>query len=236
MTLATERVVVITGTRKGIGRYLAESLLADGWIVAGLNRNPTDLNHPAYTDFQVDITDEMNVVKAVRSVARARGRIDALINNAGTAMMNHILTSPTGRFSEVLGINVTGSFICLRECAKNMRRRKHGRIINISSVASALNLEGEAAYAASKAAVESLTRIAARELAEFGITVNAIGPTPIDTDLIRAVPEVKIESLLNRQPIRRMGTFEDVANVIEFFLRPESDFITGQTIYLGGVC
>ena len=98
-----------------------------------------------------------------------------------------------------------------------------------------MKLEGEAIYAASKAAVISLTEILARELSEFKVTVNALGPTPIKTDLIRGVPKEKLQSLLNRQAIQRFGNFGDISNVIDFFIRPESDFITGQVIYLGGI-
>lgn len=102
-------------------------------------------------------------------------------------------------------------------------------------VATPLDLEGEAAYAASKAAVESLTRVAARELAPFNITVNAVGPTPVMTDLVRNVPRPKMEALVGRQAIRRLGEPRDVANVIDFLVSRSSDFVTGQTIYLGGV-
>ena len=90
-------------------------------------------------------------------------------------------------------------------------------------------------YAASKAAIETLTRILAREFAEFGVTVNAIGPTPIQTDLIRSVPTEKLDRLVQRQAIKRFGRFADVSNVIDFFIRPESDFVTGQTVFLGGI-
>ncbi len=107
--------------------------------------------------------------------------------------------------------------------------------MNFTTVATPLKLEGEAIYAASKAAILSMTEVVARELAPLGITVNAIGPTPIETDLIRSVPKDKMDSLLARQAIKRFGTFEDVANITDFFLRKESAFITGQNIYLGGV-
>src|SRR5260370_37514593 len=109
-----------------------------------------------------------------------------------------------------------------------MIRQKRGRIVNFSSVAVPLNLEGEAIYAASKAAVETLTRIAAHEFGAFGVTVNALGPTPVATDLIKSVPKEKIAALIARQAIRRTGEPRDVANVIDFFLQPESDFVTGQ--------
>jgi 3-oxoacyl-[acyl-carrier protein] reductase len=98
-----------------------------------------------------------------------------------------------------------------------------------------MQLEGESIYAASKSAVETLTKIMARECAAFGITVNAVGPSPIDTDLIKNVPAASIQTIINRLAIKRPGTSSDVLNVIDFFIRPESDYITGQVIYLGGV-
>ena len=116
-----------------------------------------------------------------------------------------------------------------------MRKNSYGRIVNIASVAVPLKLEGEAAYVASKAAVISLTEVLARELAPSGITANVVGPVPVLTDLIRSVPRDKIDELISRQAIRRLGTFEDIANVIDFYLRKESEFITGQSLFLGGV-
>jgi 3-oxoacyl-[acyl-carrier protein] reductase len=137
--------------------------------------------------------------------------------------------------NELLQTNVTGTFLLSREAARLMKRHSFGRIVNFSTVAVPLKLEGEAAYVASKAAVERLTAVMARELASFGITVNAIGPGPVDTDLISGVPKGKIAALVARQAIRRMGTVRDIANVLDFFLRPESEFVTGQVLYLGGI-
>ena len=116
-----------------------------------------------------------------------------------------------------------------------MKKTKYGRMVNFTTVAVPLKLEGEAAYVASKAGVKSLTEVLSREYAEYNVTVNTIGPVPIETDLIRAVPADKIQNLLDRQAIQRFGVFEDVVNVIDFYLKPESSFITGQTLYLGGV-
>ena len=116
-----------------------------------------------------------------------------------------------------------------------MMKQKFGRIVNYTTVAKPLRLEGEAIYAASKAAIENFTQTIAKEVASYGITVNAIGPTPIQTDLIKAIPKEKIAELLNKQAIKRFGTFEDIINAIEFFCDEKSDFITGQIIYLGGV-
>jgi 3-oxoacyl-[acyl-carrier protein] reductase len=149
--------------------------------------------------------------------------------------MNHSLLTPAATVSRILETNVKGTFLFSREAAKLMMTRHFGRIVNLSTVATPLKLEGEAIYAASKAAVLSLTEVLARELAEYGITVNAVGPTPIATDLIRNVPKAKIKSLLARQAIPRLGTPADVANVVDFFFKPESAFVTGQNIYLGGV-
>ncbi len=229
------KIALITGTRKGIGRALAEHLLKQGWIVAGCSRRDTDIDSANYHHFRVGITDEDAVIKMVRSIKRTLGSIDALINNAGIASMNHLLLTPGSTCRSVFETNVLGSFICMRECAKQMSRNKRGRIINFSSVATPLNLEGEAIYAASKAAIESLTRTSAKELGPYGITVNAIGPTPIDTDLIRMVPKEAIDALIARQGIQRLGTVDDIINCVDFFLREESAFISGQTIYFGGV-
>lgn len=228
-------VMLITGARKGLGRALAEHYLAQGWQVAGCSRGESTLRHERYSHHRVDVTDEAGVVRMVRAVRRTHGRIDALLNNAGIAAMNALLLTPQASARAVLDTNFLGSFLCLREAAKVMVGQKRGRIVNFTTVAVPLDLEGEAVYAASKAAVESLTRIAARELGAQGVTVNAVGPTPVPTDLIRAVPKAKLEALLSRQAIRRPGEMRDVANVVDFFLHPDSGFITGQVLYLGGV-
>lgn len=230
------RTVVITGTRKGIGRAMAEHYLDADWRVVGCSRGASSIEHANYDHFSLDVSDEAAVVAMARRVKSSHGRIDALLNNAGIASMNHALLTPASTVNRILQTNVVGTFLFCREMAKLMRRGPGGRIVNFTTVAHPLNLEGEAIYAASKAAVESLTRILARELAEMKITVNAVGPTPIETDLIRSVPPAKMQALLARQAVPRMGTVEDVINAVDFFLRPESDFITGQVIYLGGVC
>lgn len=230
-----DKVALVTGTRKGIGFALARHLLTQGWVVVGCSRKAADIQSKNYRHYCLDITDESAVVRMIREVRRDIAPLNALINNAGSASMNHILLTPAQTCDALFKTNVTGSFIALRECAKQMARQKKGRIINISSVAAPLGLAGESIYAASKAAIESLTRTAAKELGTYGITVNAIGPTPIDTDLVRTVPKEAIDLLIQHQAIRRKGTMADVANCVDFFLRDESDFITGQTLYLGGI-
>ena len=226
--------ILITGTRKGIGKFLAERYLAAGARVAGCSRGESAIEHPCYRHYRLDVADERAVARMVREVARDVG-LDVLINNAGLAAMNHLLLSSGATGREIFDCNFFGTFFFLREAAKVMQRGKRGRIVNFTTVAVPLDLDGEALYASSKAAVETLTRISARELADFGITVNAIGPTPVKTDLIRQVPPDKIERLLARQAIRRFGEMEDVGNVVDFFIDEKSAFITGQILYLGGI-
>ena len=231
----SERTMLITGTRKGIGRFLAEHYLEKGYQVVGCSRGKSDLENSNYQHFESDVTDEENINQMFSSIRKHYGALDVLINNAGIATMNHFLLTPASTARSILETNVLGTFTCCREAVKLMTRKGRGRIVNMATVATPLDLEGEAIYAASKAAIVSMTRILAREVADLGITVNAVGPTPIDTDLIKNVPEEKMQALLDRYPLKRYGTFDDVANVIDFFIQPESSFITSQVIYLGGV-
>src|SRR5467141_507734 len=126
------------------------------------------------------------------------GRLDVLINNAGVASMNHSLLTPIAAVNKILETNFTGTFLFCREAARLMQLHRYRRIVNFATGAVPLKLEGEAVYAASKAALISLTQILAREFADFGITVNAVGPTPIKTDLLRGVPAEKLDTLIGR--------------------------------------
>lgn len=229
-------MLVITGTSRGIGRALAEHYLTLGHFVAGCSRGEGTIKSPGYTHFILDAGDETAVADMIRRSADLLGGIDVLVNNAGAASMNHLLLTPASAVRKLFDTNFMGTFLFLREAAKVMvREGRGGRIVNFSTIATPLRLEGEGIYAASKAAVVNLTETSARELAPHGITVNAVGPTPVATDLIRGVPKEKINSLIARQAIHRLGEFKDIINVIDFFISPASDFITGQTIYLGGV-
>lgn len=228
-------VTLITGATTGIGRALSEHYVAIGHDVVGCSRGESDLQSPNYAHFGADVGDESSVKRLLSFVRTTFGRIDNLINNAGIAAMNHALLTPASTVERVLRTNTLGTFLASREAAKVMRKSGGGRIVNLSTIAVPLNLEGEAAYVASKAAVEALTRVLAREFADMRITVNAVGPGPIPTELLRGVPPAAIENLIARQAIRRQGSVADVINVTDFFLSPSSDFITGQVIYLGGI-
>jgi len=229
------RIIIITGTRKGLGQQLAKYFLEQGDIVYGCSRRNATIEHINYTHYSLDVSDETEVTHMVRDVYKAHKRIDILLNNAGAASMNHFLLTPYETAKKLMNTNFMGTFLTCREVAKFMMKQKSGRIINYTTVAVPLNLEGELVYSSSKAAVEQLTKVLAAEIGVTGVTVNAIGPTPIATDLIKNVPENKINDLIAKQSIKRLGKFEDVLNVIKFFIAEDSSFITGQIIYLGGI-
>ena len=235
MRVPERDVVLVTGARKGIGRYLAEHFLRKGAAVEGCSREPSDLVHEHYTHHHADVTNETQVRTMMSAINKRHRRLDIVINNAGIASMNHVLLTPLSSAERVMATNFLGTFLVCRESAKLMRRHRRGRIINLGSIATPMRLEGEAVYAASKSAVVTFTQVLAREVAEWGITCNVVGPAPIDTDLIRGVPPEKIQRLIDRLPVRRAGRYEDVAHVVDFFAHAASEYVTGQVIYLGGV-
>lgn len=228
------QVVLITGTRKGIGRFLVEHFIRKGFLVEGCSREPVDFNFPNYFHHTLDVTNEEQVKSMFISIKKRHDHLHIAINNAGIASMNHVLLMPGSTASKIIQTNLSGTFLICRESAKLMQKHRYGRIINFSTVAVPMHLEGEAIYAASKSAIVTFTKVLARELADFGITCNVVGPAPIETDLIRGIPPEKINSLINKLAIKRMGRLDDVANVIDFFIDSDSGAVTGQIIYLGG--
>lgn len=225
-------VALVTGARKGIGRHLATRLLGAGYRVVGCGRSPADWSAEGFVYQVADVTDESQVVPLLHGIARDHGRLDALVNNAAVASMNHSLLMPVSTVERMLRVNVAGTFLVSREAAKIMRRRRFGRIVNLSSAVVPLRLPGEAAYLASKSAVETLSQVMALELAEFGITVNVVAPGPTDTDMTRGVPRATLETLLQRFATPRLTTVEEIGEAVLALLAPDPDLPTGRVVLL----
>jgi 3-oxoacyl-[acyl-carrier protein] reductase len=222
---------LITGTSQGLGLALAERLLADGWTVYGFARGAQTLTHPSFTAHTVDITDESAVRTAVSLVAEG-GRIDLLINNAAAASLNAFLLTPGSVAENLMRVNYLGTFHCLQAVGKVMVRQRGGLVINLTTVAVPLSLEGEAAYVASKAAVEALTKVTAKEFATQGVRVVALGFGPVDTRLTRAVPKAMLAKI-NDAIGRPQGT--TMAEAVNFILGRISapDLKSGSVEYFG---
>lgn len=191
-----EVITVITGTSKGIGEYLAKYYLSKGHIVYGCSRTMpkwVDENVKNYFHYLLDVSDEKAVKKLFGDIRKRHGHLENLINNAAMASMNHVLLFPLIKAEELLKTNTLGTFLFCREASKLMKNNKYGRIINFTSGAVRLKIEGESIYAASKSGIEIFTQIIAKELGEFGITANIVCPGPVKTDLIAGVDPQKIE-------------------------------------------
>lgn len=229
--------VMITGTRTGIGRGLAEHLLAGGHEVIGCSRKPGVVEHERYHHHQVDLTDGGQVKALFRALRGAHGHLDALVNNAGTSVMNHFMLTPEETTRRLFDLNFFAVLNCCREAVKLLRRSEHPSpaILTLSSVAVPWALDGHLAYSASKAAVEQLVRVMSKELADQGIRVNGLGVPPVSTVLTRTVPRERIDGLVARQAINRLCTTADLAGPVEFLIGEKSAFVTGETIFLGGV-
>ena len=222
---------LITGTSQGLGLALAERLLADGWIVHGFARGPQTLTHAHFSAHVVDITDEAAVRAAVATIAES-AQIDLLVNNAGAASMNALLLTPGETAERLMRVNYLGTFHCLQAVGKVMVRQRAGRIVNVTTVAVPLSLEGEAAYVASKAAVEALTKVAAKELASSGVIVSAVGFGPIDTALTRGVPKAALAKI-NDAIGRPQGT--TMTQAVEFIVAHLRSAEAGRVEYLGKI-
>ncbi len=229
------KTIVISGTSKGIGKELALYYIANNYQVVGLARSKASIEHSNYFHLVCDIAIESEIVSAIKQIKKIYKTIDVLINNAALANMNHMLTTPYDSLKKVTEVNFFGTYILSREVGKQMIKQKSGRIINFTSISAALHLETQSVYAATKAAIESLTKTAAKELGPFNITVNAIGPTPMDMGLIKGIPDQWLENVVNMQTIKRHGKLKDITHTLDFLISDDADFITGQVIYLGGI-
>lgn len=223
---------LISGTSKGLGKSIAIALLSEGHLVHGLSRSPSTLNHPFYHHSELDITDEEKVIDLFNSFPA----FDVLINNAGTGNMNSMLTSDLKTFQNILNLNVTGAFLLSREAAKHFINHSiPGRIINLSTIATRMNLHGESGYIASKAALEKLTQLYSMELFDFNITVNSIGISLFETDLTKGISSSKKIRLKDSLTIKSDAQIEDLLNIIHFFSDVKSRTVTGQHLNMAGV-
>ena len=226
--------MLITGASRGLGAALVRHYLAQDATVIGCARGEAPVADARYVHRRLDVADEPAVRALFVDIRKEFGGLDVLINNAGIASMNPVALTPFETARAILSTNVLGTFLFTHGALRLLRSSTAGRIVNFTTVAVPFRLEGEALYAASKSAVETFTRIVAREAAPLGVTCNAVGPSPVRTQLTESVGADRIERLMRRQAIPRWAEPADVANVIDFFLRPESAMVTGQVVYLGG--
>lgn len=233
--MSEQTIVLITGTSRGIGNHLARYFVERGCFVVGCSRSEyTELDHERYSHHVIDVSSEADVVRLFRSIRSSHGRLDAAINNAAlNPTLSLVALTAATAATQALNVNVLGPFLVCREAVKLMMRRKFGRIINLGSMATRHEVQGEALYTASKAAVNALTRVLAKEVAAHGITCNVVAPAAVETNLASAVDPAKLKDVLARNAICELGSPADVSTIIEWLIRPESSAVTGQIIYLG---
>ncbi len=223
--------VIVTGASRGIGLHCANQLHTEGYRVVGIARHFD--GKVAYETRTADVSDHSSLAAAFEDLRRDRS-VYALINAAGIASMNLLLTTPSQTIKQIVDTNLLGTIYASQIVARALVRRGSGRIINFSSIAVSIGLQGESAYVASKAGVEGFTRSFAREMAPHGVTVNAVAPGPIDTDLIANVPAEKLQAIVDRQVISRKAGLEDVWRIVRMLLSSESAMLSGQVFHVGG--
>ena len=235
---------VVTGATRGIGREIAFTLAENGANVAinyrTLNEDVERLIEKLKSygtnigAVKCDISDEEEVKNFIAESKKQLGSIDILINNAGITKDGLLMRMKEKDFSDVLDVNLKGTFITTREAASIMMKQRHGKIINISSVVGVIGNAGQCNYAASKAGVIGFSKSVARELASRNITVNVVAPGFINTDMTGVLPEKVKESMLQGIPLKRIGEPKDIANAVLFLASDLSNYITGQVINVDG--
>jgi 3-oxoacyl-[acyl-carrier protein] reductase len=239
-----DQIAIVTGGSRGIGRAIARAFAAEGAKVAVVyrgNREAADqlvveINQAGGTALaiQADVADRAAVAACVQRVEKDLGPVTILVNNAGVIADGLFVRMTPEEWNAVLQTNLGGVFNFCHELAFPMMQRRKGRIVNLSSVAARHHNPGQANYAASKGAIESFTRALAVELAKRGVTVNAIAPGFIETDMSAAVRNKAGDRIAKYIPMRRLGTPEDIARVAVFLAGPDSAYITGQVLTVDG--
>ncbi|KXK53880.1 MAG: 3-oxoacyl-[acyl-carrier-protein] reductase [Chloroflexi bacterium] len=239
-----DRVAIVTGASRGIGRAIAIDLAARGAsVVVNYNASPAAANEVVEaitaaggtaTAVQANVGDAAQVEALFKAAVDAYGKVDILVNNAGTTRDNLIIRMKPEDFDAVIETNLRSAWLCCKAAIGVMMRKRYGRIINVSSVSGVVGQAGQTNYSASKAGMIGLTKSLAREYANRGITVNAVAPGFVLTDLTKDLPEDLVKQLNAVIPIGRWGTVEEVAKAVAFFATKESAYITGQVLNVDG--
>jgi 3-oxoacyl-[acyl-carrier protein] reductase len=238
------RVAIVTGGGRGIGRAVALRLAAEGANVAISYRSNDDAAQETAEAvreagvecevFKGDVASPEDVQVLFEGVTDAFGRLDILVNNAGLTRDNLMLRMKVEEFDEVLRTNLGGTYLCTRAALRPMIRARWGRIVNVSSVVGLVGNAGQANYAASKAGIIGFTKSVAREVAQRGITANAVAPGYVETELTGRLPENVKEAIRTQVPMGRFGEAEEVAEVVTFLAGEGAGYVTGQTIAVDG--
>ena len=235
---------MVTGGGRGIGRAVSEHLAQLGARVAVNYSRSADAANAVVKAIEAnggeaiavgfDVSDEAAVQQGIKEVLERFGRIDILVNNAGVTSDGLLVRTSAEEWRRTIDINLSGAFFCSKAVAKSMMKARAGRIINISSVIGEMGNPGQAAYAASKSGIFGLTKSMARELGSRGVTVNAVTPGYIKTDMTAELPEAQKDALQAQIALGRLGEPEDIAGVVAFFALPASAYITGQVLGVNG--
>ena len=240
MSDASARVALVTGASRGIGAAIAERLVADGFRVAGSAtteegaRGIEDTLGGAGIGVVLRLEDEASVAAAIDDVQSRCGAPAVLVNNAGITRDNLLVRMSAEQWGDVLAANLTGLYRLTRPLLRGMMRARWGRIVNLSSVVARMGNAGQSNYAAAKGGIEGFTRALAQEVGARGITVNAVAPGFIDTDMTRPLAEDARAALVERIALGRMGAAADVAATVSFLASDGAGYITGETVHVNG--